>query len=696
MRNQAWIRCVLVVLALAALAQVSEQLFAQRRGGGFRAGRGSMRHAYRGRQPSGRQRTQRSGRNRSRQQQAWQDLDKAFRDRQQNPSRQGGTGRQGASAGRLSDQNRQQLEQARQGRAGTQSAQGASTSRQRREDGTYQRDLKGGGKVETTLNTQGDTRTRNTTVTDKQGNQAQLSAQTRREGDKLQVQTSARTRSGETRQSSAELKRDGDKVKWERDVTRSDGFSAEAKGEVKFDDGRVDKIKREVEVEGPRGEEFERKQELERKDGYWKYEGEAKTSTGREIKTEGYAGRDIYGRPYAYGLTDTKYWGDYGWARGPHGNLVAGLPSYYVPRYYWGYPYYAYGGIYYGSYYWNNYWYYYPFYPPYTTVVVTLPVGSTAYYSGGTSYYYSNYTYYQKSYSQGEVSYKVVPAPSGAEVKELPEGHALLTLNGIEFYYFNNTFYRQATQGGKTVYQVVEKPSGVQSVEKLPADFEPWPIAQVTYFRSQGVAYLPYTDGKKQFYIVVDGPAAAGLPSAAASAAGAVTEGPITVPAGTSLKIRTADAIDSGANRSGDPFTGFLDSDLSVDGQIVAPQGSQVYGQLVEVSKAGNLKGKARLTLQLTDLVVQSSPAAISTGKLTLDGEKAKTLAIVGGGAGLGAVIGAIADGGKGAAVGAAIGAASGTAVAAATPGKQVSIPAQTLLEFRLDQALTVGGSAAE
>ena len=74
---------------------------------------------------------------------------------------------------------------------------------------------------------------------------------------------------------------------------------------------------------------------------------------------------------------------------------------------------------------------------------------------------------------------------------------------------FRPLIYRQVTQGGKTVYRVVEKPSGVQSVEKLPAGFEPWPIAQVTYFRFQGVAYQPYTDGEKQVYIVVGGPACA-------------------------------------------------------------------------------------------------------------------------------------------------------------------------------------------
>ena len=56
------------------------------------------------------------------------------------------------------------------------------------------------------------------------------------------------------------------------------------------------------------------------------------------------------------------------------------------------------------------------------------------------------------------------------------------------------------------------------------------------------------------------------------------------------------------------------------------------------------------------------------------------------GGAGLGALIGGIAGGGKGAAIGAGAGAAAGTTVSAATKGKQVSVPSESLLEFRLQQ----------
>ena len=73
-----------------------------------------------------------------------------------------------------------------------------------------------------------------------------------------------------------------------------------------------------------------------------------------------------------------------------------------------------------------------------------------------------------------------------------------------------------------------------------------------------------------------------------------------------------------------------------------------------------------------------------------IDGESAGTLKQVGGSAGIGALIGAIADGGEGAAIGAAIGAGAGAAVAAVTPGKQVKIPAQTLLSFKLDRPFTV------
>ena len=67
----------------------------------------------------------------------------------------------------------------------------------------------------------------------------------------------------------------------------------------------------------------------------------------------------------------------------------------------------------------------------------------------------------------------------------------------------------------------------------------------------------------------------------------------------------------------------------------------------------------------------------------------------MGGGAAAGAVIGAIVGGGKGAAIGAGVGAGAGTAVQVMTRGEQVHVPSETLLEFSLDQPVTVPMSQA-
>jgi hypothetical protein len=56
----------------------------------------------------------------------------------------------------------------------------------------------------------------------------------------------------------------------------------------------------------------------------------------------------------------------------------------------------------------------------------------------------------------------------------------------------------------------------------------------------------------------------------------------------------------------------------------------------------------------------------------------------------LGAIIGGIAGGGKGAAIGAAAGGGAGAGVQILTKGQQVKVPSETLLEFRLQQPVTV------
>jgi hypothetical protein len=79
-----------------------------------------------------------------------------------------------------------------------------------------------------------------------------------------------------------------------------------------------------------------------------------------------------------------------------------------------------------------------------------------------------------------------------------------------------------------------------------------------------------------------------------------------------------------------------------------------------------------------------------STYAIKGNGEGSNTAKKVIGGVGLGALIGGIAGGGKGAGIGALVGAAGGTAIAASKKGEQLSIPSESLLEFRLTQPVTL------
>jgi hypothetical protein len=175
-------------------------------------------------------------------------------------------------------------------------------------------------------------------------------------------------------------------------------------------------------------------------------------------------------------------------------------------------------------------------------------------------------------------------------------------------------------------------------------------------------------------------------PSAASAAAQSTKK--IYVPAGTRILIRMIDSIDSSKQKAGDRFTASLETNLVVDNIVVAPRGTTVYGRLASAESAGRMKGSSELSLELTDIVIRGTayPLLTSTYDVKGKGEGGNTAKKVIGGAGLGALIGGIAGGGKGAGIGALVGGGAGTAVAASKKGQQLTIPSETLLEFRLQQ----------
>jgi hypothetical protein len=165
---------------------------------------------------------------------------------------------------------------------------------------------------------------------------------------------------------------------------------------------------------------------------------------------------------------------------------------------------------------------------------------------------------------------------------------------------------------------------------------------------------------------------------------------PVLVPVGTALTIRLGSTLSSKTSQSGEAFQGTLTQAVSVDGAEAIPAGSNATGEVVEAHPLGRFKGGASLAVRLTSIEVKGKTYAVSTSMVDREvkGKGKRTAIMAGGGAAVGALIGGLAGGGKGAAIGALAGGGAGTAGAAFTGNKDIILPAESALSFKLKDAL--------
>lgn len=167
---------------------------------------------------------------------------------------------------------------------------------------------------------------------------------------------------------------------------------------------------------------------------------------------------------------------------------------------------------------------------------------------------------------------------------------------------------------------------------------------------------------------------------------------PLVIPADTVIAVVLDQTISSKTNKSGDKFTATVESPVEVEGKVAIPKGARAEGVVREAKSAGRFKGGAALALELTGVEVNGKDHEIQTSGATMSskGKGKRTAVMVGGGAAGGAAIGAVAGGGKGAAIGALIGAAAGTGGAGLTGNRDIALAAETALDFKLLQPVTI------
>lgn len=166
----------------------------------------------------------------------------------------------------------------------------------------------------------------------------------------------------------------------------------------------------------------------------------------------------------------------------------------------------------------------------------------------------------------------------------------------------------------------------------------------------------------------------------------------VDLPAGTHLRVRLDEDLGSKISQPGETFNATVADDVVVNGQTVIAKGARADGTVVDARPLGKFKGGALLEVRIDRVHTQwgSYPVATSSIERAEQGKGKRTALFAGGGGAFGALVGGLAGGGKGAAIGALAGGGAGTAGGALTGNRQIVLPAETLLTFRIEKPVHI------
>ena len=237
---------------------------------------------------------------------------------------------------------------------------------------------------------------------------------------------------------------------------------------------------------------------------------------------------------------------------------------------------------------------------------------------------------------------------------------------------------------GSTTPVMVQPPAPGQTAPTVTTTTAPSQTAPGTPPPQPGTYYRPTGTAGQQ-------PAPGGAPASAP----VVRPADVNIPAGSTLTIRINQRISVKTTPAGSRFDGEVAEPWTdPNGRVILPKGTPVEGVVDASHQRGHFKGASVLSLRLTSLTLNGTQYPLETRDMreTKKGKGKRTAAMIGGGAGLGMLIGGVASGGTGLLIGGLAGGGAGTAAAGLTGNRDLDIPAESIVRFKLADDLTLQG----
>lgn len=166
------------------------------------------------------------------------------------------------------------------------------------------------------------------------------------------------------------------------------------------------------------------------------------------------------------------------------------------------------------------------------------------------------------------------------------------------------------------------------------------------------------------------------------------------LPAGTKIRVRMDNEINSKVSSVNDTFTTVIAEPVKVRDTVVLPIGAIIDGRITAVKRASSGKKNGSLTLSFELLRFENGEkrqiSGILANQLKVISPPTKDILTVIGAAAIGVIFGAVSKSGSGTLIGAAIGTGAGTGIVFLRKGKDVSIKAEEEFEITLTKTVTL------